>query len=188
MNPYRMFRSLSRRLASAIVSVCFGNVVLARWLGVDVGQGCRLYIRDFGSEPFLISIGDRVTITQGCTLLTHDGSTWLVRDAGGNRYQKFGAISIGSDVFIGANTIVLPGVNIGNRVVIGAGSVVTRDVPDDSIFGGNPARRLGAFPDWQRRIEETCPNDCELVSALSYRERVRAAISIMRRKSGPGGG
>ncbi len=181
MDVHRVFRASGRRLARRFVSAFFGNVALARWLGVEVGEGCRLYIREFGSEPFLISIGDRVTITQGCTLLTHDGGTWLVRDAGGSRYQSFGRIRIGSDVFIGANSIVLPGVTIGNRVVIGAGSVVTRDVPDDSVCAGNPARRLGAFSDWSRKIEATCTNDRELPFGTSYRARVEAAVS---RRSG----
>lgn len=184
MNFYRTFRAIGRRFARRFVSGFFGNVALARWLGVEVGEGCRLYIREFGSEPFLIYIGDRVTITQGCTLLTHDGATWLVRDDDGNRYQKFGRIRIGSDVFVGANAILLPGVTIGNRVVIGAGSVVTQDVPDDSVCAGNPARLLGTFSDWSQRIEEICTNDRELASQVSYRERVEAAISIMMQRSG----
>ncbi|MBC7981251.1 MAG: acyltransferase, partial [Armatimonadetes bacterium] len=48
-------------------------------------------------------------------------------------------ISIGDDVFIGAESIILKGVTIGHRAVIGAGSVVTRDIPDDSVAAGNPA-------------------------------------------------
>jgi acetyltransferase-like isoleucine patch superfamily enzyme len=49
-------------------------------------------------------------------------------------------ISIGNDVFIGANSIILKGVNIGDRVIIGAGSVVTKNIPSDEIWAGNPAR------------------------------------------------
>lgn len=183
MTPYRMLHALGRRFVRRTVAAIFGNVALARRLGVRVGEDCRLYIRDFGTEPFLISIGDRVTIAQGCTLLTHDGSTWLVRDDEGNRYQKFSGIEIGSDVFIGANTIVLPGIRIGNRVVIGAGSVVTHDVPDDSIFAGNPARRLGDFEEWRRKVVDTCANDRELAGRASYRARVEAAIALMRGRS-----
>ena len=49
-------------------------------------------------------------------------------------------VSIGSDVWVGGGAIILPGVSIGSRSVIGAGSVVTRDIPDDVIAAGNPCR------------------------------------------------
>lgn len=55
-------------------------IAYAKYKGVEVGNNCRLYISDFGSEPFLITIGDNVTITAGVKILTHDGSAWLVRD------------------------------------------------------------------------------------------------------------
>lgn len=51
-------------------------------------------------------------------------------------------IIIGNDVFVGANSMILKGVNIGDRSIIGAGSVLTKSVPDDEIWGGNPARFL----------------------------------------------
>ena len=54
--------------------------------------------------------------------------------------SKVKPVVIGSNVWIGANVIILPGVTIGNNVVIGAGSVVTKDVGDDFIVGGNPAK------------------------------------------------
>ena len=53
-----------------------------------------------------------------------------------------GPVSVGSDVWIGANSIVLNGIRIGNGAVIGAGSVVTRDVDDYAIVVGNPAKVL----------------------------------------------
>jgi acetyltransferase-like isoleucine patch superfamily enzyme len=53
-----------------------------------------------------------------------------------------GSVSIGSDVWIGMNSIILSGVNIGNGAIIGAGSVVTKDVPSYSIYAGNPAKLI----------------------------------------------
>ncbi|MBR3745428.1 MAG: sugar O-acetyltransferase [Selenomonadaceae bacterium] len=51
-------------------------------------------------------------------------------------------VSIGNDVWIGSNVTILPGVTIGNNVVIAAGAVVTKDVPDNSLFGGVPAKLI----------------------------------------------
>jgi maltose O-acetyltransferase len=57
------------------------------------------------------------------------------------RSQEFGKpVTIGTDVWVGAGALILPGVTIGSRTVIGAGSVVTRDVPDDVFAAGNPCR------------------------------------------------
>src|SRR5215831_14910005 len=90
-------------------SFFFGNIFYARKLGVKVGRDCRLYINCFGSEPFLIEIGDHVTITSGVRFVTHDGSTWLINDDKGRRYL-YRKIIIGNNVFIGMNSIIMPGV------------------------------------------------------------------------------
>lgn len=155
-----------------------GGVAYARYKGISVGGGCRIYTTSFGSEPFLISIGDRVTITSGVKLLTHDGSTWLVRDEQGRRYQRYAPISIGSDVFIGVNSIVMPGVNIGSRVVIGAGAVVTKDIPDNSVAVGNPARVISSFDQLDAKIRALCVNDVELDGIKDYKDRVFKAVEI----------
>jgi len=127
-----------------------GGVWLARKLGVAVGEGCRIYTRQFGSEPFLVRIGNRVTVTAGVQFITHDGSTWLIRDAKGRRF-RFAPISIGDDVFVGVNSIILPGVDIGSRCVIGAGSVVTRSIPGGSVAVGVPARVIGTFDQFEAK-------------------------------------
>lgn len=59
--------------------IIFGPIKYARYKGVHIGDECRIYIRSWGSEPFLISIGDNVTITSGVKFITHDGSTCLVK-------------------------------------------------------------------------------------------------------------
>jgi acetyltransferase-like isoleucine patch superfamily enzyme len=55
---------------------------------------------------------------------------------------KTSSIVIGDDVFIGANSIILKGVTIGNRAIIGAGSTVTKDIPNDEVWAGNPAKKI----------------------------------------------
>lgn len=115
-------------------------------------------------------------------LLTHDGSSWLVRDGQGRRYQRYAPISIGSDVFIGVNSIVMPGITIGSRVVIGAGSVVTKDVPDNSVAVGNPARVVSSFDQLDAKVRATCVNDSELAGIAEYRARVFRAIELAKGK------
>lgn len=93
-------------------------------------------------EPYLISIGDNVTLT-GVRLLTHDAS--LKKTIG---YSKTGKVHIGNDVFVGMGSIILPNTVIGNKVVIGAGTVVAKDVPDNSVVVGNPMRVICSYDEY----------------------------------------
>jgi len=151
-----------------------GGAYASRRLGVKVGEDCRIYTHHFGTEPWLVSIGDRVTVTSGVKFITHDGSTWLMRDEKGRRF-RYAPIEIGHDVFIGVNSILLPGVRIGNRVIIGAGSVVTKSVPDGCLVAGNPARILGQYDDYRRRVMEQCVCAADL-KGDSYRERIDSVV------------
>ena len=159
-----------------------GRVQHARKCGVSVGENCRIYIEEWGTEPFLITIGDNVTVTSGVKMITHDGSTSLIRDVDGKRYQRFAPISIGSNVFIGVDSIIMPGVCIGDNCVVGAGSVVTRDIPDGSVVAGNPARKVTDFASFAEKIRASCASDAQLSSASSYGDRVAKAMSIQRER------
>lgn len=106
-----------------------------RKLGATIGDDVEIWTDKIDKgHAFLLEIGNRVTISDARILL-HDAST--KRFIG---YSRVGRVVRGSDVFIGADAIILPGVTIGNNVVIGAGAVVTRDIPDNSIVVGNPGR------------------------------------------------
>jgi len=89
------------------------------------------------SHAWLIEIGDNVTLAPRVHILAHDAST--KRYLG---YTKIGRVRIGDDVFVGAGTIILPGVTIGDRVIIGANSTVTHDIPSGVVVVGNPTRVL----------------------------------------------
>lgn len=98
------------------------------------------------SHCWLIEIGDNVTMAPRVHILCHDASTKAFLN-----YTKIGRVSIGDNVFIGAESIVLPGVTIGSNVVIGAGSVVTHDVPDGMLVAGNPARTICSLEDYLQK-------------------------------------
>ena len=175
--------SAFRQLFDLAYFMAKGSVAYARKKGVKIGENCRIYIKNWGSEPFLVSIGDHVTVTSGVKFITHDGSTCLVKDAQGKRYQRFAPIQVGSHVFIGVNTIVMPGVSIGSNVVIGAGSVVTKDIPDHSVAIGVPAKVVSSFDDFQAKIQSTCASDTDLAGITDYRERVERAMAIQASKN-----
>ena len=118
-----------------------------RFLGVRVGEGCSIYTdpHNFGTEPWLMEIGNNVTTGQGVLFIAHDGTSRLFRGSlpGMNPFgNRFGTIVIRDNCFIGNNAILLPGTEIGPDSAVGAGSVVTRTVPPRTISAGNPARPI----------------------------------------------
>ena len=101
------------------------------------------------SWPFLISIGDNVTISSDVKILAHDASTNLT----GAR-TKVGIVSIGSNVFVGAGSTILCNTRIGDNVVIGARSLVSKDVPSNCVVAGNPARIICSFEEYKAKHME----------------------------------
>ena len=114
--------------------------VYRKFFKVKIGSNVRFTGKpSWGSEPYLIEIGDNVTITQSVTFHTHDGGVGLFRKEFPG-INVMGRIKIGNNVFIGSHTIFLPNVTVGDNVVIGAGSLVTKDIPANSVAAGVPAK------------------------------------------------
>jgi acetyltransferase-like isoleucine patch superfamily enzyme len=137
-----------------------GNLInYLRHQGVRIGEHCQLLnIADnYGSEPWLIEIGNHVTLTSGVFLLTHDASSRLFRKTlpqsspYGNR---FGRIRIHDNCFVGVNSIILPGVTIGPNSIVGAGSVVAKDVHPNAVVAGVPARVICTLDDYIEKYKE----------------------------------
>jgi acetyltransferase-like isoleucine patch superfamily enzyme len=137
-----MINSLVRLFTRIIIRSGPSNlrIFFARKSGVEIGKNCRIFACEFGSEPYLISIGNNCEITSGVTFITHDGGTWVFRKNKRFIGTKYGPIIIRENCMVGINTIILPNVEIGPNSVIGAGSVVTRNVSPNSIYAGNPAK------------------------------------------------
>ncbi len=117
--------------------------------GAKIGTDVEIWTDKIDKgHAFLLEIGNRVTISDARILL-HDAST--KRFIG---YSRVGKVVIGNDVFIGADATILPGVKIGDKVIIGAGSVITSDIPNDSVVVGVPGKIIGSCTDFISKNEE----------------------------------
>ena len=135
-----MLRALKRLVSEELYIDPKDAVKRYRAKGVEIGQNTEIYNTKIDSlRPFLVRIGDNTLIT-GSRILTHDASTKK-----GLGYTKLGRVTIGDNVFIGINTIILPNVTIGNNVIVGAGTVVSKDIPDNSVVVGNPMRIVSTY-------------------------------------------
>lgn len=164
-----MFNLLGLYLHLFISSPYKKASVYAKYKGIKFGKNVRiLHYPRWGSEPFLIEIGDNVTITRGVSFVNHDGGVALFRKQypGLNVYGK---IKVGNNVFIGINSIILPGVKIGNNVIIGAGSVVNRDVPDNLVVAGVPAKVIKKIDEYK---ESTLKKSFKINPSLDRRDQI----------------
>ena len=144
--------------------------------GMKVGQNFErlnnVLIDD--SHAWLIEIGDNVTLAPRVHILAHDASTKKFLG-----YTKIGRVTIGNNVFVGAETVVLPGVTIGNNVVIGANSTVTHDIPDNTVAVGSPARvlcSLEAYLDKEKKRMDQNPvygKDFTLRCSITMEKRMK---------------
>lgn len=131
------------------------------------------------NDCWLVTIGDWFATGPDVMILTHDAS---LRNIVG--YTRMAPVRIGNNVFVGARSVILPGVTIGDRAIVAAGSVVSRDVAPDAIVAGVPARPIGSVSStsalWTAQIQSATPVGPgwkETISTASGRERLR---SLMR--------
>lgn len=96
---------------------------------------------------------------------------------------------IGNEVFVGAESIILPGVTIGDRVVIGAGSVVTKNLESNSVYVGSPARRICSYDEYiyrNRKSMEECPvyDGSYVISVITDEKRLEMQGALAGGKQG----
>ncbi len=120
--------------------------------GVKLGKNISLTGRvRVGSEGYLVEIDDDVTIA-GADILTHDGGIRVIRRLDNNAgLKKQGKVCIKKNSFIGKNSIILPGITIGPNSVVGCGSVVTKNVPPNTVYAGNPARYICSIEEYREK-------------------------------------
>lgn len=142
---------------------------ILRKRGLTIGSNCELHKSVFwGSEPYLISIGNDVRITDGVKFITHDGGAWVLRNNGKLKNADiFGRIIVKDNVHIGMNSIIMPGVTIGSNSIIGCGAIVTKDVPDNTIVAGVPARVIETIDEYYFKSK----NKCDFTKHMDYDEK-----------------
>lgn len=143
--------------------VLFGSESYANFLrkqGVSVGKNFKVFnlstINIDLSRPSLITIGNNVAINRNFTLLTHDFVSGLFIRCYSDVLPSTGHVIIGNNVRTGQNVTILKGVTIGDNVFIGANSLVTKDIPSNSIAGGNPCKVILSLDDYYSKRKEAC--------------------------------
>lgn len=161
-------KKMIRKIIRKVQKILFGSLYCAKKEGMICGRnittmgGCN-----FGSEPYLITLGDNVRISNDVMFITHDGGNFAFRYI--EEYKEvnhFGKIVVGEHSFIGARAIILPDVRIGSNCVIGAGAVVTKSVPDNLVVAGVPAKILCTTQEYANSMKEEMP---ELWNSSEYR-------------------
>ncbi len=128
---------------------------LIRKMGCHVGKNTFFgdYVRMDTSYADMIYIGDYTHITSGCRILCHqrDLTNYHKGDNAADLGYKTGEVHIGKGVMVGMETMIMPGVTIGDGAIIGAGSIVTKDIPAWTIATGRPARVVKTIPEREIR-------------------------------------
>lgn len=145
MKVYEFIKDIARRINGEVLTTTLIKRGLTVGENFNRQQGC--YIDP--THCFLIEIGNNVTFSIRVTILAHDASSKKLTG-----YTRIGKVKIGNNVFVGANTTILPNVVIGDNVIIGANSVVTKSVPENCVVVGNPARIISDVSEFKYKITE----------------------------------
>jgi len=155
-----MYKKLKRLYLLVLSFVSYEKY--ARKIGVKLGKDCCLLGRpSFGSEPYLVSLGDHVLTAGGkISIITHEGGHWVLQGLNPEKYKNifgYGRITIGNNVYIGDQTTILRGVTVGDNVIIGARSLVNKSLPANGVYAGVPAKRICSLEEWEQKFMADMP-------------------------------
>ena len=154
MRLVRLMAKAAKKTWGAFLRKVDSKRYVKSFLGINCSSPESVYLFgrvDFGTEPWIITLGHRVFITDGVKFITHDGGTLLFRDRVPD-LEITKPIVLGDNVYIGNNALLLPGISIGNNVVIGAGAVVAKNIPANSVVVGNPCKVIKSADDYFEKI------------------------------------
>jgi acetyltransferase-like isoleucine patch superfamily enzyme len=167
-------KSLMRQVRALILRYRLWSL---RRSGLQIGDDCSMGslggFPAFGSEPYLISIGNRVGFGPRVMFVTHDGGTAVInREPPYQKVTKYGRITVHDNTFLGANVLLMPGAEVGPNSIVGAGAVVTRVTPPDSVIAGAPARAVMSIEEYARQCLASAPD----FDPTAYRQDKRSEI------------
>lgn len=151
----RMAKRLPGRIKGVLLRKLSPSKYVEQHLGISCVDASSVHLYghiDFGSEPWILTFGKDVYITDGVKFITHDGGTLLFRDKVPD-LEITKPITLGDKVYIGNNAILLPGVTVGSNVVIGAGAIVTKNVPSNSVVAGVPAKVIRSADQYFEKLQ-----------------------------------
>jgi len=134
----------------------------------QMGDDVTLMLKKIPLYPELIKFHNNIVVGANVTFVTHDAAHWILNNQarkeglpGKPVQEQVGCIEIRDNVFVGAGSVLMSGVCIGPNAIIGAGSVVTKDVPPNSVVAGVPARVIGTYDAYaqKRRDADRYPED-----------------------------
>lgn len=153
-----------RLLHTLRISLCRGGKARVDYMRkhhifASIGENCTIQKRKPPLYPELIRIGNNVHIASGVSFLTHDITHNVLNNLDevkrkGKVQERVGCIDIRDNVFIGAGTRILYDTKIGPNVIVATGSIITKDVPPGSVVAGVPAKVIGTFDDYVRKMTE----------------------------------
>lgn len=152
--------------------------------GVSIGSGTVFYepltnVIDT-TTPKLLTIGENVRITRGVVILTHDYSWSVLAGVYGECLGGIAPVTIRNNVFIGMDSHILKGVTIGDNVIIGTGSVVTKDCESNSVYAGNPARRIMSLEDFYEKRKHASLEEAKAIARIYKTEPFQNQKSALR--------
>jgi acetyltransferase-like isoleucine patch superfamily enzyme len=175
----RLVGNLVRKLAAILDDASrFNRTESMRKYGANIGKNVFFEgdLSDYSNAPFL-TIEDGATVSHGTVILLHDSA--LNNTLG--LPIKFGKVVIGKESYVGANCTILCGVRIGERAIVGSHSLVTKDIPDEAVAYGVPARVQGTIHELAERHKANMKADADddryhYLDIIPWRDRVNSQL------------
>lgn len=153
-----MIKKIINKLIFGYKSTSESYINHLKKIGVQIGKNCHIFCPKNTcidtNNPHLLQIGNNVKITGPTTILTHDYSICVLNHLDKKIYGKQKLTIIGDNVFLGWGCTILCGSIIGNNTIIGAGSVVSGFLEGNSIYAGNPARKICNIEEYRKKIQK----------------------------------
>jgi acetyltransferase-like isoleucine patch superfamily enzyme len=168
--------SFRQLLSTFKLRICSLNsnlyIAYLRKKGVLIGEGTRFFgqIGIDASKPCLVEIGRNCVLTGGVSVLIHSYDWAVLREKYGDMYPSSGKVVLEDNVFVGAGSIILKGVRIGKNTIIGTGSVVTHDIPPNSVAAGNPCRVIMSMDAYREKRKKEYLQEAKAYAFELYRK------------------